>query len=162
MCWKRSAPGGKAAGDQRQPAAKLDAIANPRIANKSLTISFDVTARSKSGVMLAQGGNKHGYAVRLDDGKLAFDVRVNGKVTTIVADTTPAGPIAVVASLKADGVMELAINGKPVAAGKAAGLIPVQPVDELTIGRDEQSAVGPYDGPNPLEGEMTNVKVVAE
>ncbi len=145
-----------------KPRGQAAAVPSPQIANKALTITCDVTPRSKSGVIFAQGGRQHGYAVRLDDGKLAFDVRVGGKITTIVADQTPAGAMAIVARLKAGGAMELAINGKTVATGSAGGLIPVQPVDELTIGRDEQSEVGPYKSPHPLEGEITNVKVVAE
>ena len=40
-------------------------------------------SRDPDGVIVAQGGREHGYAVHLFDGKLAFDVRVRGKVTRI-------------------------------------------------------------------------------
>jgi arylsulfatase len=55
--------------------------------------------------------------------------------------------------------MTLLVNGKTVATGKASGLIPTQPQDGLSIGRDEKTAVGDYTAPNPLTGTVTKVNV---
>ena len=37
-----------------------------------------------NGVVLAQGGDRQGYALHFLDGKAAFDVRIDGKVTRVM------------------------------------------------------------------------------
>lgn len=135
---------------------------SPQIASKALTITCEVEPRSRDGVVLAQGGDRQGYALHFVAGRLAFSVRVNGQVTTILAAETPSGRLAVKARLNRDASMHLFINGRASAEGRASGLIPVQPQDELSIGEDSQSAVGNYPPPNPLDGTIANVRVVPD
>lgn len=142
--------------------ARHSANPTPRIAGKSLTISCEVDPRSADGVILAQGGNRQGYALYLSGGRLAFSVRVDGKVTTIVATETPTGHFSIKARLDRDASMQLQIDGRTVAEGHAPALIPVQPEDELSIGEDTRSAVGDYAPPNPLRGTVSAVRVVPE
>ena len=66
---------------------------------------------------------------------------------------------AVVATLRAGGLMTLDINGQQVANGRAPGLIPRQPQDALSIGEDARTAVGDYAAPHPLKGRVENVSV---
>jgi len=130
----------------------------PLIAGRTLTITAHVEPRSKSGVVLAQGGREHGYAVHLLAGKLAFDVRINGKVTRIVAEQPAPVEFDFTAALTASG-MSLKVNGRPAAAGKSPGLIPVEPKDPLSIGYDLQTAAGDYTPPNKLPGSVTLLKI---
>jgi arylsulfatase A-like enzyme len=134
----------------------------PQIANKPLTIACDVEARSRDGVILAQGGNQQGYALWLRDGQLVFGVRINGKLTSITTRETPSDRFAITARLGRGGVMQVVVNGREVASGRAPGLIPTQPVDELSIGQDTRTAVGDYAAPNPLRGKVENVRIVTE
>ena len=55
--------------------------------------------------------------------------------------------------------MTLAVNGKIAATGKAPGLIPAQPKDGLSVGKDTQSAVGNYAAPHPFGGKVEKVRV---
>jgi arylsulfatase len=137
-------------------------IPNPQVANKALTISCDATPESSNGVILAQGGRQQGYALWLREGKLVFTVRVNGEATSIEANNIPTGHMAVTARLNRDASMELDIDGKSTAKGKAPGLIPVQPKDALSIGQDDKTPVGEYESPNRLRGKVENVRVVAD
>jgi arylsulfatase A-like enzyme len=134
----------------------------PQIANKPLTITCDVEPQSREGVLLAQGGNRQGYALWLRDGQLVFGVRINGRLTSIAAKETPAGRFTIVARLDRGGAMQLLVNGRAVAEGSAPGLIPVQPVDELSLGQDARTAVGDYAAPYPLRGKIENVRVQTE
>ena len=143
----------------REPQA---VAAAPQIANRPLTITCEVEPQSRDGVILAQGGNQQGYALWLRDGQLLFGVRINGKLTSITAGDIPSGRIAITARLNRDGTMQLAVNGRMVAEGKSPGLIPTQPVDELSIGQDARTAVGDYAAPYPLRGKVEKVNVVAE
>jgi iduronate 2-sulfatase len=131
---------------------------SPNIANKTLAIMATVESANPQGVVLAQGGNQHGYALHFVDGKPAFDVRVNRKSTRIVADSTVQGKITLRATLSATQ-MSLSVNGSEVASGPSPGLIPVQPQNGLSIGQDELSAAGDYDAPNPFKGKIIATKV---
>jgi arylsulfatase A-like enzyme len=132
--------------------------ASPLIAERSLTISGRVKSKAGAGVIVAQGGREHGYAVHLLKGKLAFDVRVNGKVTRIVSVDTAPREFDFEAKLTPDSVT-LAINGQNVAKHTSPGLIPIQPKDSMTVGRDELTAAGDYSPPNALQGTVIELKV---
>jgi hypothetical protein len=121
-----------------------------------------VTAQSRDGVILAQGGRQRGYALHLQEGKPVFSVRENEKLSSIMAPDAVEGRFSLEAHLAKDGAMTLAVNGKIVARGSAPGLITAQPVDGLSIGEDTQSAVGDYTSPHPLKGKVENVRIVTE
>jgi hypothetical protein len=131
----------------------------PQIANRPLTISCAVEPQARDGVILAQGGNQQGYALWLREGQLLFGVRTNGRLTSITARETPAVRFAIAARLNRDGAMQLLVNGRIMAEGKAPGPIPTQPVDELSIGQDARTAVGDYTAPHPLPGKIENVRI---
>lgn len=146
--------------DEAEAPEKTSAVPTPEIANKALTISCDVTSAAPDGVILAQGGRQDGYSLWLRDGKLVFTVRVDEKPVSIETKA-PTGHFTVTAKLNRDATMDLAVNGKVAANGRAAGLIPVEPKDALSIGEDARSAVGEYSSPNSLDGKIENVRVVA-
>lgn len=134
----------------------------PRVAGKALTITCDVTPRARDGVILAQGGNQHGYALHLKEGRPIFSVRENRALYFVAAPDAPGGRFSLEAHLEKDGAMTLAVNGKIVARGKAPGPIRVQPAEELSIGEDTRFAVGDYTAPHPLPGKVENVKIATQ
>jgi arylsulfatase len=142
--------------------ARTSTNPSPPIARRPLSITCEVTPQARDGVILAQGGNQHGYALWLRDGHPVFGVRINKQLTTIAAKETPAGKFLLEAVLKADGTMTLSINGQTAAQGKAPSLIPAQPQDELSIGEDARTAVGDYTPPQPLKGKVEQVRVQTE
>lgn len=137
-------------------------LESPAIANAVITVSAEVETRpgATTGVILAQGGVEHGWALHLIDGRFAFDVRVNGRVTRIVSSERSNGKVRAGASLTPE-VMTLSVNGAEVARKPSPGLIPVNPKDELSRGHDIRTAAGDYDSPNPFKGEIRQVKVTA-
>ncbi len=134
----------------------------PQIANKPLVITCEVEPQSRDGVILAHGGNQQGYALWLRDGRLVFGVRINGELTSVTAGDTPSGRISIAARLNRDGAMRLMVNGRTAAEGKAPGPVPIQPVDELSIGKDVRTAVGDYTAPYPLRGKVEKTSIVTE
>jgi arylsulfatase A-like enzyme len=138
------------------------AITTPQIANRPLRILCEVQPEAETGVILAQGGRQHGYALHLEAGRPVFSIRIAGNLVAVRAPEAVIGKYSLEARLERNGAMSLAINGKQVVSGKAAGLIPTQPQDELSIGEDTQTAVGDYSAPNPLKGRVDNVKVLTE
>lgn len=137
----------------------------PQIARRAIHVTCDVVVPSKKseGVLLAQGGNQQGYALHIQDRQLYFSVRVNQQVTAIRApidfgDATSV-KLKVAARLSSNATMILEINGSVAARGRATGLIPVQPVDGLSVGLDDRSAVGTYRSPFRFDGKVENVEV---
>ncbi len=137
-------------------------VATPQIANVPLTIRCEVAPEGRNGVILAQGGRQHGYALHLADGRPVFSVRISGQVFEAKASEAPTGRFTLEARLERNGAMRLAVNGREAARAQAAGWIPVQPQDGLSIGEDNQTAVGNYAPPHPLAGKVERVKVLTE
>ena len=142
-----------------KPAATTTVPENPQVANQPLTIRCDVETTEKNGVILAQGGNQHGYALHLKDGHPAFTVRIDGKITSVTAPAAVRGKFSITATLREGGLMTLDIDGQQVATGKAPGLIPRQPQDALSIGEDARTPVGDYTAPHALKAKVENVSV---
>ena len=132
-------------------------IPTPQIANKSIRIIAEVEVHKPKGVVVAQGGREHGYALHFVGGRPAFDVRVNGEVHRLMAKRSQNGTLKLEASFDADS-MKLGVNGK-FTQSKSPGLIPVQPKDGLDVGFDDQSAAGDYAAPNPFNATILSAKV---
>jgi hypothetical protein len=60
------------------------------------------------------------------------------------------------AQLANDGQIKLLVDGKPVAEGRAPGLIAAQPARGLTVGSDN-AMVGDYAAPNAFTGKIEKV-----
>jgi arylsulfatase A-like enzyme len=135
--------------------------ATPLVANRQLAISCRVTVPDgkSEGVILAHGGNQHGYALHVRRKELYFSVRIRKVVASIHAPIPTGRAAKVTARLLAGGRMTLSIDGKQVAEGKAAGLIPVEPIDGLSVGFDDRSAVGDYKSPFKFDGVVEDVRV---
>ena len=134
-------------------------VESPKVVNVPIAIKCRVETTAENGVILAHGGKENGYALHLAGGKVIFTVRLQGVPVAISSKETHGGTFAVEANLLKDGVMLLKIDGREAARGKAAGLIPVQPKDGVSIGADEQTAVGDYAPPNKLQGAVKQVKI---
>ena len=134
----------------------------PLIARRALEISAAIEPAGSEGVVVSQGGTAQGYAIYLIHGKPAFAVRASGELTTIMAkDPLGNGHFLVQASLHEDGALALLVDGKQVAQGKAAGLIPQQPRAGLFVGTGGRGAVGDYVAPDPFQGKVSNVRIKA-
>ncbi|MCB1092022.1 MAG: sulfatase-like hydrolase/transferase, partial [Verrucomicrobiae bacterium] len=142
------------------PAKGQSANANPEIANHPLRIIAEIESPMPRGVVLAQGGREHGYAIHFVEGRPAFDVRVSGKVTRLIAKDAVRGSVKIEASLTSER-MTLTVNGSLAGSTVSPGLIPAQPKDALSLGRDELSAAGDYEAPNPFNGSIVNTRIEA-
>lgn len=142
-----------------RPKAAAGADSSPKIANQPLRIIAELEiAGPARGVVISQGGNQHGYALHFVDGRPTFDVRVRGKVTRVQAEPAAAGSVRIVATLEA-GEMSLAVDGRAPVSRPSPGLIPAQPQDPLTVGRDTLSAAGDYETPNAFDQKIVRTRV---
>lgn len=131
---------------------------SPHVAMQTIQVHAEVKSPSPHGVVLAHGGIEHGYALHFIEGKAAFDVRVRGEVTRIVAEKAARGRIRLQASLDREK-MRLEVDDDPAVTKPSPGLIPVQPKDALSVGLDILSEAGHYEPPNPFNGTIVNTRV---
>jgi len=115
----------------------------PFCEGRKVTIRATIDSSGKDGVILAQGGDKAGYALYIRDGKLVLGVRRDWKLTEAVASSLPEGSIAVTATIGQTGKMTISVAGKKVATADAKGKL-TQPGDGLQVGNDLIKPVGNY------------------
>ena len=136
---------------------------SPNIVGKPIRIEAEVQLDAQAkpqGVVLAQGGKEHGYAIHWQNGMVAFDVWIDGKVSRVQILTPAKGTVQVVADLNRE-TMSLQIGGAR-AQMKSPGLILVQPKDNLSIGFDDQTSAGNYNPPNAFNGKVLSHRVQTE
>jgi|GEM_PF-198952 len=134
--------------DPRRPARSDPET--PQIANREITLKATVRGQNMQGVVMAQGGRQLGYALHFADGKPTLDVRINEKVTRLQTAEAVSGRVALEARITANQ-LSLTVNGQTVTR-PSPGLIPKQPLDQLSIGKDDLSAAGDYESPNAFTG----------
>ena len=130
----------------------------PSFAGLGIEITCKVDPKGHEGVILAQGGDKQGYALYLRDGNLILAVRDNWKLTEAISkQEMPRGESIVTASISKNGKMQIELDGKIVATADAACALS-QPGDGLQVGDDKIKPVGKY---NAIEfkGEITDLQL---
>lgn len=116
----------------------------PQCGGKSVTITASFNSKGADGVIVAQGGDKQGYALYIRKGKLVLGVRDNWKLTEAVAgEPLNSGITQVTATISANGKMQLLVNEK-IAATADAKCVLAQPGDGLQVGDDKIKPVGDY------------------
>ncbi|MEQ9408243.1 MAG: sulfatase [Fuerstiella sp.] len=144
----------EAVGKQRRLARQQP---TPQIAGRTIHINATVQADAPHGVVLAQGGREHGYALHFINGVPALDVRISQQVTRLQAAEKVSGKTQLQARIDNKHLV-LTVNGREFTRA-SPGLIPVQPKDELSVGEDTKSAAGDYTAPNPFNGRIPGQQV---
>lgn len=128
--------------------------------NKAITVEAWINAERPNGVIVSRGGPQNGYALVIQQGKPAFVVRSEGKISTAQAATQTVGKwVHVVGTLGEDKKLNLYVNGKPAANATVEKLIPTEPKQTTQIGADENGAVGEYQSPLPFAGVIDEVRI---
>jgi outer membrane protein assembly factor BamB len=127
---------------------------------KPLTVEVWINAEQPNGVILAQGGGNHGYALYLQNGQPRFIVRANGNLSSVSAKRKTVGQwVHLAAVLTADKELRIYINGRLSASAKASGLLTANPAEAMEIANDEGSKVGDYGDPFGFRGLIDEVRV---
>lgn len=142
----------------------LDRAEAPAVANRPFTVeaTFEASDDHPDGVILAQGGSAHGYALILAAGRPRFLVRAADGVRRIVGPRLSPGEHTVTARVDAKGSLSLLVDGKPAAAPVPGALLARMPADGLDVGSDRGAPVGPYSAPHPYRGMIKSVSIAIE
>ena len=138
-----------------KPGDDLEGEHRPDIANHPFSLTVELESHGQNGVLVAQGGLRHGFSLYFKEGNLHWAVREEGELQVVTANASELTDAhKLTASLNRDGTMRLNVDGRELASGKALGLVPTVPTDGLQVGRDLKGAVGEYKTPFPFEGKI--------
>ncbi len=147
----------------RKPGASQIRVAKSKSLDptgKPLTVSAWVKPEAKDGVILARGGDSHGYALLVRGGKPRFAVRVERKAASVGAGEGVVGKwVHLVGVLTADKKLEIYVNGKRGGTAQAPGLMVTNPHQAMEIGADDGSTVGDYKSPFGFTGIVDEVRI---
>jgi len=131
---------------------------NPK--GKQLTVEAWVRSERNTGVVVARGGPAAGFALIVVGGKPRFLVRNGGKLTIASGQAGITGRwVHLAGRLATDGTIQLFVDGKPAGKAKADGLLSADPVQSMEIGGDDKGAVGAYQSPYSLTGQVDDVRL---
>ena len=159
--WNRNK---KSVGSKKK-AFNLDANTNltkelsPMIRKKPFEVEVHIEEQGE-GILVAQGGDTHGWALFIRDNVLHFTLSLGGKIETIKADkelTEKEGKI--IATLNPDGIVELFAGTRKLGSGKVSSLVKEMPIDGLQVGRDEGGTVGDYKDAFDFDGRIKKVRI---
>ena len=140
----------------------IASTAAPQVGNQPFAITCEIQPVLKDAVIIAQGGSAAGYALSLKAGRICFSVRTRAdELTTITSPEAVTDRVTIDASLAKDGTMSLRLNGRAVATGKAPGLIPRQPQENLCIGHDDGNPTGNYERSVRYQGVLEKLAIGA-
>ena len=159
--WNRNK---KSVGSKKK-AFNLDANTNltkelsPMIRKKPFEVEVHIEEQGE-GILVAQGGDTHGWALFIRDNIVHFTLSLGGKIETIKADkelTEKEGKI--IATLNPDGIVELFAGNRKLGSGKVSSLVKEMPIDGLQVGRDEGGTVGDYKDAFDFDGRIKKVRI---
>jgi arylsulfatase len=137
---------------------RLDRTRAPMVHKKGFSITATVTAKGHDGVIIAQGGVTHGWALYLKDDRLNFATRHAGKLTNLSAKTNfPNNDAHVSVTFATDGAVLIKVNGQKVIEDKTPGTMVEMPLDGLEVGVDLNGAVGSYPADVAFKGAIRDV-----
>jgi hypothetical protein len=129
-------------------------------ANKPITVQAWIKPEKPNGVILAHGGNVHGYALYIQNAKPCFAVRVNQKLSVVKAKQSVAARWTHLAGvLTEDKKLQIYIDGKLADSATADSLLTTQPADAMQIASDENSTVGDYANTFPFNGLIDELSI---
>ena len=143
--------------------ASLDQNSAPNIEKTGFSIKAQVKLDAPRGVIVAQGGDAHGFVLHFKDSKLSLTVNRNGNLSSFAhSGNFTAGRYSIQSSLSADGQVSIAVDdGKP-ETGKVAGPCVQMPIDGLNVGSDQGGTVGSYEDQNALTGNVLSLRLQLE
>lgn len=127
--------------------------------SKAIRLSGNFEAIEPGGVILAQGGDKTGYALHVKNGKLVFVVTADWKRTELTGPNLTPGRHTFEAVRSKEGRMTLQVDGVPAGTRDGAGIFAGNPGDSLEIGADLVKPVGEYEVPNAFHGILGDLQI---
>ena len=142
-----------------EPDANLPSGVAPMVAKKAFEVEIQM-GKQGNGILVAQGGDAHGWALSIENKVLRFFIRLNGKMESVDADQKLGDKeMKIQAMLHASGEVELYAGKRKLGRGMVSSLVKEMPQDGLQMGRDEGGRVGEYKDAFAFDGEIKKGRI---
>ena len=142
-----------------KPDANLPMGVAPMIAKKTFEVEVQLEKQG-DGILVAQGGDAHGWNLFMNKGYAQFTIRLGGKVEKVVASEKLGNKESrVSAKLDSKGMVNLYSEDRKLGSGKVSGLVKEMPADGLQVGRDEGGMVGQDMESFAFDGKIKKVRI---
>ena len=132
---------------------------SPMIAKKPFEVEVHIEKQGE-GVLVAQGGDTHGWVLFIKNNIAHFSLSLGGKIETVKAKEKLAEKDGkVLATLNSKGIVELSTGKRKLGNGKVSSLVKEMPLDGLQVGRDEGGTVGDYKDAFDFNGKIKKVRI---
>lgn len=117
-------------------------------------------AEASSGVILARGGQTHGYCLHLRDGCPVFTVTGSNTASSVAATRTLTGAWTTIqARISAEGELLLSLDGAPAGLSRLLSPVAADPNDAMQIGADRNSPVAGTESQTAFRGLIESVRL---
>lgn len=141
------------------PGTQLGRTEAPYAVGKGLKITAEIQTFGESGVVVAQGGSAHGYALHIRDGKPCFSVRHKNQLKTVTTDQSLPKTPGVLSVMWSNGTVKLFWNDAVLAEAEGVAPLASMPQEGLQVGRDDNGLVGNYPADNSFSGRLGTVTI---
>jgi arylsulfatase A-like enzyme len=143
-----------------KPGEHRDRGNSPAIVGRGFSVktTFEISD-SPRGVIVAQGGSAHGYALYVEQGRLQFCVRRDGDLQNVDGGMLSAGRRVVTARITKEGLASVEVEGRAGTASRSTGVFTFMPTDGIDVGSDKGGLVGPYGADNAFTGKIESVVI---
>ena len=132
---------------------------SPMIAKKPFEVEVHIEKQGE-GVLVAQGGDTHGWVLFIKNNIAHFSLSLGGKIETVKAKEKLAEKDGkILATLNSKGIVELSTGKRKLGNGKVSSLVKEMPLDGLQVGRDEGGTVGDYKDAFDFNGKIKKVRI---
>ncbi len=152
--------GGGGGGDKAESVVRVEKSASLNPKGTALTVEAWIKAEHEDGVVVARGGNLHGFVLYLEDGRPHFAIRTEGEPHAAAATRKVLRRwVHLAGVLTEDRRLQVFIDGEPAASAKAGRFLAGDPNEAMEIGADENTPVGPYADACPFAGLIDEVRL---
>ena len=141
------------------PDANLPGDEAPDYTSRAFTVTVTLAEPGTDGMLVAQGGSNHGWALFLEAGKLHFVINRGGKVEEFTSPEKLADAKSIAVRLAADRTLTLLADGRELLKQQAGPLPQTFPIDGLQVGRDLGGTVGKYKAPFAFTGKISRAVI---
>lgn len=142
------------------PSADLPRSEAPDYTDRGFSVNVRVDQCGSDGVLVAHGGDAHGWAMYFQGGDFHFVMNRNRQLEDISSRAEALrNATNIVATLSPDATLTVTADGKQIVQRPTRGLLRRLPVDGLQVGSDAAGTVGDYSSPFPFNGKIGEVTI---
>lgn len=131
----------------------------PTLHGRAFQIHAKIREWGPDGVIVAQGGSAHGYALYAKSSRLCFATRTNGTLNEVQTAAPLSSGQVIEVRVRKNGNVVMRVDGTVVHEAVLAKILQQMPADGLQVGRDEKGLVGAYADEFPYQGKIDSILI---